>query len=65
MNALPNAKNVAAVHGIPQRGAVAEVRLGSEEEFKSDIGRSWRICEKAMGSVMWRDFAAKGASCFP
>lgn len=54
MNALPNAENVAAVHGIPQRGAVAEVGLGSEEEFKSDIGRSWRICENAMGLVVWR-----------
>lgn len=39
--------------------------LGGEEEFKCDIGRSWRMCEKAMGLIMRGNIAAEGASGFP
>lgn len=34
VDALADAEDVARVHGVPERGAVAEVGLGGEEEFE-------------------------------
>ncbi len=64
MDALSDAKYVAAVHGIPQRGAVAEVGLGRKEELQGDVRRSWRVCQEAMGLVVRGEITAERTSCF-
>ena len=43
VDALPDAKDVAGVHGVPEGGVMAEVGLGGEEEFESYGGGRWGL----------------------
>ena len=65
VDALADAEDVAAVHGVPERSAVAEVGLGGEEELEGDVRGSGRVCEDLIGLVVGGDVAAEGAGGIP
>lgn len=47
-----DAEDVAAVERVPERGGVAEVGLGGEEEGEGDFGGGRRVVKKGMGLVV-------------
>jgi hypothetical protein len=55
VHALPYPVDVACVGGIPERGGMALVGLGREEELKSDVCGGWGMVEKGVRLVVGGD----------
>ena len=63
MYPLADAKDVAAICGVPEGGAVAEGGLGCEEEFEGNVGGGGRIAEEVAGVVAWAVLGAEHTGC--
>lgn len=62
VDTLPDAEDVTRVNRIPERGCMAKMRLGCEQELQSYVRWRWRIGYERARVVGWVDDAGAEAA---